>query len=154
MQDVLAYAFVQCSKRLRNLSTRNPRNISHLCSCRTLQILGLSCHHFWMAMRISWNFRFHVGILYQHCLVEQGWRPITDWPTTVAPKWAIASNHAATMEENAIREAPVAPTEGQAGRWQAITDTTTVESSLVDLKVKGLHHRTDVERTRTVCPMA
>ena len=29
------------------------------------------------------------------------------------------------------------PTGGQAGRWQAITDTTTIESSLVDLKEKG-----------------
>ena len=29
------------------------------------------------------------------------------------------------------------PTGGQAGRWQAVTDTTTIESSLVDLKEKG-----------------
>ena len=29
------------------------------------------------------------------------------------------------------------PTGGQAGRWQTITDTTTIESSLVDLKEKG-----------------
>ena len=35
---------------------------------------------------------------------------------------------------DAIREAPVVPTGGQAGRWQALTDTTTIESSLVDLK--------------------
>ena len=62
---------------------------------------------------------------------------MTDWPATVAPKWAIARNHAATVEEDAIREAPVVPTGGQAGRWQAITDTTTIESSLVDLKKKG-----------------
>ena len=41
------------------------------------------------------------------------------------------------MEEDVIREAPVVPTGGQAGRWQAITDTTTIESSLVDLKEKG-----------------
>ena len=26
---------------------------SHLCSCRTLQTLGLCCRHFWMAMRLS-----------------------------------------------------------------------------------------------------
>ena len=43
----------------------------------------------------------------------------------------------ATVEEDASREAPVVPTGGQAGRWQAITDTTTIESSLVDLKEKG-----------------
>ena len=41
------------------------------------------------------------------------------------------------MEEDVIREAPVVPTGGQAGRWQVITDTTTIESSLVDLKEKG-----------------
>ena len=52
---------------------------------------------------------------------------MTDWPATVAPKWAIARNHAATVEEGAIREAPVVPTGGQADRWQAITDTTTIE---------------------------
>ena len=62
---------------------------------------------------------------------------MTDWPATVAPKWAIARNHAATVEEDVIREAPVVPTEGQAGRWQTITDTTTIESPVVDLKEKG-----------------
>ena len=93
---------------------------SRLCSCRTLQILGLCCRHFWMAMRLSCKFRFHIGILNQHWLVEQGRRPMTDWPATVAPKWAIASNHAATVEEDTMREAPVVPTGGQAGRWQAI----------------------------------
>ena len=88
-------------------------------------------------MRLSCKFKFHIGILNQHWLVEQGRRPMTDWPATVAPKWAIARNYAATVEEDVIREAPVVPTGGQAGRWQAITDTTTIESSLVDLKEKG-----------------
>ena len=36
------------------------------------------------------------------------------------------------VEEEVIREAPDVPTGGQAGRWQAITDTTTIESSLLD----------------------
>ena len=62
---------------------------------------------------------------------------MTDWPVTVASKWAIARNHAATVKEDAIREAPFVPTGGQAGRWQAVTDTTTIESYLVDLKEKG-----------------
>ena len=88
-------------------------------------------------MRLSCKFRFHIGIFDQHCLVEQGRRPMTDWPATVAPKWAIARNHAATVEEDPIREAPVVPTGGRADRWQAITDTTIIESSLVDLKEKG-----------------
>ena len=93
-------------------------NGSHLCSCRTLQILGLCCRHFWMAMRLSCKFRFHIGMLNQHWLVvEQGRRPMIGWPATVAPKWAIARNHAATVEEGAIGAAPVVPTGGQAGRW-------------------------------------
>ena len=81
-------------------------------------------------MRLSCKFRSHIGVLNQHWLVEQERRPMTDWPATVAPKWAIARNHAATVEEGVIREAPVVPTGGQAGSWQAITDTTTIESSL------------------------
>ena len=104
---------------------------------RKLQILGLCCRHFGMAMRLNCKFRFHIGILDQHWLVEQGRRPMTGWPATVAPKWAIARNHATTVEDDVIREAPVVPTGDQAGRWQAITDTTTIESSLVDLKEKG-----------------
>ena len=51
---------------------------------------------------------------------------MTDWPATVAPKWAIVRNHAATVEEDAISEAPVVLTGGQTGGWQAITDTTTI----------------------------
>ena len=88
-------------------------------------------------MRLNCKFRFHTGILNQHWLVEQGQRPMTDWSATIAPKWATARNHAATVEEDAIREAPVVPTGGQAGRWKTITDTTTIESSLVGLKEKG-----------------
>ena len=62
---------------------------------------------------------------------------MTDWPAKFAPKSAIARSHAATVEEDVIKKAPVMPTGGQAGRWQAITDTTTIESSLVDLKERG-----------------
>ena len=45
--------------------------------------------------------------------------------------------HAATVEEDAIKEAPVVPTGGQAGRWQVVTDTASIESFLVDSKEKG-----------------
>ena len=87
-------------------------------------------------MRLSYKFRFHIGILNQHWRVEQGRRSMTDWPAMVAPKWVIARNHAATVEEDAVREVPIVPIGGQVGRWQAITDTTTIDS-LVDLKEKG-----------------
>ena len=69
----------------------------------TLQILGLCCRHFWMAMRLSCKFRFHIGILNQHWLVEQERRPMIGWPATVALKWAIPRNHAATVDEDVIR---------------------------------------------------
>ena len=57
-----------------------------------------------------------MGILKQHWLVEQGRGSMTDWPAKVSPKWVIARNHAATVQKNVIREAPVVPTGGQAGR--------------------------------------
>ena len=68
---------------------------------------------------------------------------MTGWPATAAPRWAIARNHAATVEEDVIRETPVVPTEAQAGRWKPITDTTTIEFSLVDLRRRRLRHSTD-----------
>ena len=67
-------------------------------------------------MRLSCKFRSHIGIRNQHWLVEQGRRPMTDWPATVAPKWMIVRNDAATVEEDVIREPLVGPTGGQAGR--------------------------------------
>ena len=135
--DTVAVIVENCSGKNMPYVVLAMNDGSHLCSCRTLQILGLCCRHFWMAMRLSCKFKFHIGILHQHWLVEQGWRPTDDWPATVAPKWAIARNHAATVEEDAIREVPVVPTGGQAGRWQVVIDTTTIESSLVGLKEKG-----------------
>ena len=52
------------------VENRSGNDGSHLCSCRTLQALDLCCSHFWMAMRLSCKFRFHIGILNQHGLVE------------------------------------------------------------------------------------
>ena len=80
----------------------------------------------------------NIGILNQHWLVEQGRRPMTDWPATVAPKWAIARNHAATWKRMSSGRRRLCRLDARrVGRWQAITDTTTLESSLVDLKEKG-----------------
>lgn len=76
---------------------------SHLCSCRTLQTLGLCCRHFWMAMRLSPDFRFHVGILHKHWLAEQAWIPMCDWPTAHRPKWSVALNHDRLDEAEAER---------------------------------------------------
>ena len=81
-------------------------------------------------MRLSCKFRFHTEILNQHWLVEQGRRPMTDWPATVARKRAIARNHAATVEEDAIREAPVVPT-GEARRIGGRSSLTPQLSSLL-----------------------
>ena len=43
---------------------------------------------------------------------------MTGWPATVAPKWAIARNHAATVEEDVIREAPVVPAGELFNDWE------------------------------------
>ena len=66
---------------------------SHLCSCRTLQTLGLCCRHFWMAMCLSRAFRFHIGILHKHWLSEQGCKPMDDWPIASRPRWSVALKH-------------------------------------------------------------
>ena len=55
---------------------------------------------------------------------------MTDWPATVARKWAIARNHAATVEEYAIREAPVVRT-GEARRVGGRPSLTPQLSSLL-----------------------
>ena len=76
--DTVAVIVENCSGKNMPYVVLAVNDGSHLCSCRTLQILGLCCRHFWMAMRLSCKFRFHIGILHQHWLVEQGWRPMDD----------------------------------------------------------------------------
>jgi len=59
---------------------------SHICSCRTLQELGLCCRHFWQAMRLSPKFKFNVGILNRHWLTEHGLRELEAWPPECKPQ--------------------------------------------------------------------
>lgn len=67
---------------------------SHLCQCRTLQVLGLCCRHFWAAMIHSRRFRFHVGLLHEHWLAEKArGTPEGDWPSAATPKWIAADRH-------------------------------------------------------------
>ncbi|CAB1098138.1 unnamed protein product [Ectocarpus sp. CCAP 1310/34] len=121
---------------------------SHLCSCRTLQELGLCCRHFWAAMRLSRRYKFHVGILNQHWLAEQGRKPTSEWPEGAKPTWAVALNHKALSEGE--KQAPLVATgrlqcatEGDEGgggagagvQWDA--GNVTIESSLVQLKETG-----------------
>lgn len=111
---------------------------SHLCSCRTLQVLGLCCRHFWAAMRLSSKYQFHVGILNEHWLTERGRVPMSEWPEGSKAQWARALNHGPVAEaEDAGLEAPVASTGVQGGWWQAIVEDVTIKSSLVQLKEKG-----------------
>lgn len=108
-------------------------NGSHLCSCRTLQILGLCCEHFWMALHLSLRFNFHVGILNQHRRAEQGRQPTGDWPEQAKPKWAVALNHNREWEA----ETPAVLSRDQAGLWQAIGEDVTIEYFLVQLNEMG-----------------
>lgn len=112
-------------------------NGSHLCSCRTLQIVGLCCRHFWMAMRLSRRFKFHVGILNQHWLVEQGRKPIGDWPEAVRPKWAVALNHRSLGAEEIVIETPLVAIGGEGGQWESTAEGATIGSSLKEIQEKG-----------------
>lgn len=68
--DTVAVIVENCNGKSMSYMVLAKNDGSHPCSCQTLQNLGLCCHHFWMAMRLSSKFRFHVGILNQHWLVE------------------------------------------------------------------------------------
>ncbi|CAN0472873.1 unnamed protein product, partial [Ascophyllum nodosum] len=106
----------------------------HLCSCRTLQELGLCCRHFWAAMRLSRKYKFHVGILNQHWLAEQGRKPTSEWPEGAKPIWTVAKNHTPLTEEV---QALLVSTVGDGVRLKWNADNTTIESSLMKLKETG-----------------
>ena len=102
---------------------------SHVCSCRTLQELGLCCRHFWQAMRLTPKFKFHVGILNRHWLTENGLRELEAWPPECKPQWMVARNHAGASNENQVR----APTVAMVDTWQAIPaipENATIECTL------------------------
>eukprot|EP00904_Undaria_pinnatifida_P010031 jgi/Undpi1/6158/HiC_scaffold_20.g08642.m1 len=102
---------------------------SHVCSCRTLQELGLCCRHFWQAMRLTPKFKFHVGILNRHWLTENGLRELEAWPPECKPQWMVARNHAGASDENQVR----APTVAMVDTWQAIPaipENATIECTL------------------------
>eukprot|EP00904_Undaria_pinnatifida_P011692 jgi/Undpi1/7653/HiC_scaffold_23.g10126.m1 len=102
---------------------------SHVCSCRTLQELGLCCRHFWQAMRLTPKFKFYVGILNRHWLTENGLRELEGWPPECKPQWMVARNHAGASDENQVR----APTVAMVDTWQAIPaipENATVECTL------------------------
>lgn len=106
-------------------------NGSHLCSCRTLQTLGLCCRHFWRAMRLSRRYKFHVGILSQHWLAEEARKPMSDWPEAVAPKWTAALNHRVARAEDFVLEAPtVPPAGGQGSQWGGGAESAAIEPLL------------------------
>ena len=109
---------------------------SHLCSCRTLQTLGLCCRHFWMAMCLNRAFRFHVGILHKHWLSEQGCKPMDDWPIASRPRWSVALKHKRSDAEGGgvVAGDPTPPSEG---RWKAIAEGGTIQSTLMQMKENG-----------------
>ncbi|CAM9705832.1 unnamed protein product [Pylaiella littoralis] len=76
---------------------------SHICSCRTLQELGLCCRHLWQAMRLSPKFKFHVGMLNRHWLTEQGLRELEAWPPECKPQWMVALVHSDASKDDQVR---------------------------------------------------
>lgn len=106
---------------------------SHICSCRTLQELGLCCRHFWQAMRLSPKFKFHVGILNRHWLTEQGLRELEAWPPDCKPQWMVALIHTDASKDSQVR----APTVVVGDTWQAIPENATIETRLQKVAQAG-----------------
>ncbi|CAB1098270.1 unnamed protein product [Ectocarpus sp. CCAP 1310/34] len=98
---------------------------SHICSCRTLQELGLCCRHFWQAMRLSPKFKFHVGILNRHWLTEQGLRELEAWPPE-CKQWMVALVNSDASKDDQVRP----PTAMVGDTWQAIPENATIETRL------------------------
>ena len=109
---------------------------SHLCSCHTLQTLGLCCRDFWMAVCLNRAFRFHIGILHKHWISEQGCKPMDDWPIASRPRWSGALNRKRSDAEGGGVVAGV-PTPPSEGRWKAIAEGGTIQSTLVPMKENG-----------------
>ena len=110
---------------------------SHLCQCRTLQVLGLCCRHFWAAMIHSRRFRFHVGLLHEHWLAEKArGTPEGDWPSAATPKWIAADRHGGAAAGTDGFQGTAAACVG--GGWKAFVGSSqTVQTVLLDLREKG-----------------
>ena len=106
---------------------------SHICSCRTLQELGLCCRHFWQAMRLSPKFKFHVGILNRHWLTEKGLRELEAWPPECKPQWMVARVHSGASSDDQVRP----PTVVVGDTWQAIPENATIETALQTVAQTG-----------------
>ena len=106
---------------------------SHICSCRTLQELGLCCRHFWQAMRLSPKFKFHVGILNRHWLREHILSDLEAWPPECKPQWMVALFHSGACNDDQVR----APTLAVGATWQAIPENATIESRLQKVAQTG-----------------
>lgn len=124
-----------------NYAVLGMKDGSHVCSCRTLQVLGVCCRHFWAAMRLSPKYRFHVGILNEHWLAERGRKPANEWPDASKPRWAVALNHGALNANEVPQSGPgegpgKGPGESEGGVvWDAGNET--IQSSLLQLKETG-----------------
>ena len=107
---------------------------SHLCQCRTLQVLGLCCRHFWTAMIHSRRFQFHVGLLHEHWLAEKArGTPEGDWPSAATPKWIAADRHGGAAAGTDGFQGTAASSVG--GGWQAFVGSSqTVPTVLLDLR--------------------
>lgn len=108
---------------------------SHLCTCRTLQKLGVFCRHGFAAMLLSALFGFNVGLVHEHWLNQKAREtPQESWPHDGVPKWILADNHGGA--EGKMKEV-VGST--STGGWLAYAGTSyqTVQTVLLDVKEKG-----------------
>ena len=89
-----------------------------------------------MAMCLNRAFRFRIGILHKHWLSEQGCKPMDDWPIASRPRWSVARKHKMSDAEGGgvVAGDPTPPSEG---RWKAIAEGGTIQSTLVQMKENG-----------------
>ena len=119
--------------RVMRCIVRSMTDGNHICSCRTLQELGLCRRHFWQAMRMSPKFKFHVGILNRHWLTEHGLRELEAWPPECKPQWMVALVHSGASNDDQV----CAPTVAVGATWQAIPENATIESRLQKVAQTG-----------------
>lgn len=112
------------------------RDGSHLCTCRTLQTLGLCCRHFWAAMLKFASFKFHVGLVNEHWLTERARVPTEHWPPSAVPKWVAADRFGG----GGITQVEVSGGVPSGGCWMSFSEATglqSLQSTLDTLKDKG-----------------
>ena len=111
---------------------------SHLCSCRTLQKLGVFCRHAFAAMLQSKSFGFHVGLVHEHWLSQRAREtPQANWPETGQAKWILAGVHGGA--KGSVDEFPEPSSTSWQG-WDSVVGGT-CQTVFRDMKEHGPRER-------------